>query len=328
MVMIGITGTLCSGKGTLTEYFKEMGFETISLSDILRDEARLNNIELTRENLQKLGNLIREKHGAGALAILALEKMKDKENFIVESIRNPGEVEVLKKERKFYLITVDAPREIRIERLLRRYNEGSRKEDPITEEEIIEKMDIDEGKGQNEAGQQVRKVMEMADYHIFNDKSLENLKHEVNKILNTVVNKRKRPEWDDYFMRIALQAATRATCDRKHIGSVIVRDKTILSTGYNGSIRGFPHCDDVGHMIEDGHCVATVHAEANAIAQAAKNGVSINGATLYTTASPCWICFKIIANSGIKRIVYGELYRDQRIKEFAEKAGIELAPLY
>ena len=90
----------------------------------------------------------------------------------------------------------------------------------------------------------------------------------------------RRASWDQYFMNIARVVATRATCDRKHVGAVLVRDRTILSTGYNGSIRGLPHCSEVGHMMEDGHCVATVHAEANAIIQAAKNGVAIDGATL------------------------------------------------
>ena len=169
-----------------------------------------------------------------------------------------------------------------------------------------------------------------------------------------------RPTWDDYFMNIAKQAATRSTCERKHVGAVIVRDKTILSTGYNGSIRGMPHCDDAGHMMENDHCVATIHAEANAIIQAAKHGVninSINGAgnngtnnnaetnkdnnadandkgnnndnatTIYTTASPCWSCFKLIANSGIKRIVFGEFYRDQRIFDVSQKIGIELVDM-
>src|SRR5262245_29792454 len=102
-----------------------------------------------------------------------------------------------------------------------------------------------------------------------------------------------RVDWHTYFMNIAHQAATRSTCDRKHVGAVIVRDKTILSTGYNGSIRGMPHCDEVGHLMENDHCVATVHAEANAIIQAAKNGVRIEGSELYTTASPCWNCFKL-----------------------------------
>ena len=128
-------------------------------------------------------------------------------------------------------------------------------------------------------------------------------------------------------MDIATQVATRATCDRKHVGAVVVRDRTILSTGYNGSIRGMPHCDEVGHMMENGHCIATVHAEANAILQAAKNGVRIDGASLYTTASPCWPCFKLIANSGCVRIVYGEFYRDPRIFEVAAQLKLELVSL-
>ncbi len=136
-----------------------------------------------------------------------------------------------------------------------------------------------------------------------------------------------RVSWDEYFMNIARVVATRATCDRKHVGAVLVRHKTILSTGYNGSIRGLPHCSEAGHMMEDGHCVRTVHAEVNAITQAAKNGVAIEGATIYTTASPCWPCFKVIANSGCSRIVFGEFYRDNRIFEYAQQIGIELVSL-
>ncbi|HYX92108.1 MAG TPA: cytidine/deoxycytidylate deaminase family protein [Myxococcaceae bacterium] len=137
----------------------------------------------------------------------------------------------------------------------------------------------------------------------------------------------QRSSWDQYFMDIARQVATRATCDRKHVGAVLVRDRTILSTGYNGAIRGLPHCDEVGHLMENGHCVATVHAEANAIIQAAKNGVSIDQSTIYTTASPCWPCFKLIANAGCRRIVFAEFYRDPRIFEFAAKLEIELVAL-
>ncbi len=137
----------------------------------------------------------------------------------------------------------------------------------------------------------------------------------------------KRASWDEYFLNIAEVVASRSTCDRKFVGAVIVRDKTILSTGYNGSIRKLEHCDEAGHMMENDHCVATIHAEANAILQAAKNGVSIDGGTIYTTASPCWNCFKLIANAGIKRICYTEFYRDERIFEIAKKVGIELVKL-
>ncbi|MCH8329175.1 MAG: cytidine/deoxycytidylate deaminase family protein [Nanoarchaeota archaeon] len=133
-----------------------------------------------------------------------------------------------------------------------------------------------------------------------------------------------RISWEEYFMNIAKQVASRSTCDRKHVGALITRDRTILSTGYNGSISGMPHCNEAGHMMENDHCVATIHAEANAVLQAAKNGVMINNSEIYITASPCWTCFKMLANAGIKKIYYGEFYRDERIFDVAKKLGIDL----
>jgi dCMP deaminase len=134
----------------------------------------------------------------------------------------------------------------------------------------------------------------------------------------------ERASWDDYFMAIAREVASRSTCDRKHVGAVIVRDKMILATGYNGSIRGLAHCDDDGHLMEDGHCVRTVHAEANAIVQAARNGVRLERGHIYVTASPCFGCFKLIANAGIEKVVFGEFYRDQKIFDFGKALGMEL----
>ncbi len=149
---------------------------------------------------------------------------------------------------------------------------------------------------------------------------------------------KKRPNWDEYFMNIAQLAATRATCNRgvdlkympgyKGVGAVIVRDKVVLATGYNGSPRGLEHCDDVGHELVDGHCVRTVHGEANALAAAAKNGVAINGATIYTTASPCYDCFKLLVNAGIKRIVCGAFYgsrygASEKVLTLAALAGVK-----
>jgi len=128
-------------------------------------------------------------------------------------------------------------------------------------------------------------------------------------------------------MNIARAVATRSTCSRKHVGALIVRDKVILSTGYNGSIRGMPHCDEADHMMEDGHCVRTIHAEANAVIQAATHGTRIEGASIYVTASPCWNCFKMIANAGLGRVVFGEFYRDSRIFEVAQELGMELVHL-
>jgi len=136
-----------------------------------------------------------------------------------------------------------------------------------------------------------------------------------------------RVSWETYFMNIAQEVATRSTCDRKHVGAVIVRGKTILSTGYNGSVRGMHHCDEIGHEMENGHCVRTIHAEANAVVQSARNGVRIDEAEIYVTASPCYDCFKMIANAGIHSIYYSEFYRDTRITSLAEQIGIELINL-
>ena len=137
----------------------------------------------------------------------------------------------------------------------------------------------------------------------------------------------ERVSWNTYFMNIAREVSTRSTCSRKHVGAVIVRNKTILSTGYNGSIKGLPHCDEVGCEMVDGHCIRTTHAEANAIVQAAKNGVKVEGSEIHVTASPCYNCFKLIANAGIKIIYYDELYRDERIIERAKEVGIKLISL-
>ena len=128
-------------------------------------------------------------------------------------------------------------------------------------------------------------------------------------------------------MNIANEVATRSTCDRKHVGAVIVRDKTLLSTGYNGSIRGLPHCNEVGHEMESDHCIRKIHAEANAIVQAARNGVQIDNTEIFITASPCYDCFKMIANTGIKIIYYGEFYREERIITHAKELGIDLVHL-
>src|SRR4030042_6523961 len=113
-----------------------------------------------------------------------------------------------------------------------------------------------------------------------------------------------RQSWDEFFLTLARHVSTRATCDRLHAGCVLVSDKRILSTGYNGSLPGVDHCDDVGHLMMNDHCVATEHAERNAVANAARAGVSTLGSTAYVTHTPCWDCIKHLVAAGIKRIVY------------------------
>lgn len=141
---------------------------------------------------------------------------------------------------------------------------------------------------------------------------------------------RQRPSWDEYFMEIAYLVAKRSTCLRRQVGAVLVRSKHILSTGYNGAPRGVPHCLDVGCTREklgipsgqqQEHCRG-IHAEQNAIIQAALHGVSTEGATLYCTNQPCTLCAKMLINAGIKRIVYEGEYPDDLARELLAEAGL------
>jgi len=148
----------------------------------------------------------------------------------------------------------------------------------------------------------------------------------------------RRPTWDDYFLELADAASRRATCDRGKSGCVIVRDKQVLATGYVGSPAGLPHCDDVGHLLkkviqEDGsiteHCLRTVHSEQNAICQAARRGISIEGATIYTRMTPCRTCTMLLINCGIKRVVCERKYQlAEESEQLLTEAGIELAYKY
>jgi dCMP deaminase len=150
-------------------------------------------------------------------------------------------------------------------------------------------------------------------------------------------NKRHRPSWDDYFLEIMEAAKGRATCDRGRSAAVIVKDRSILTTGYVGSAAGLPHCDDAGHDIKevinpDGttskHCVRTSHAEENAIVQAAKGGIRIDGATIYCNMEPCIVCARMIINSGIKRVVCKRRYHGAaKTREYFKEAGIKLEVL-
>lgn len=144
-----------------------------------------------------------------------------------------------------------------------------------------------------------------------------------------------RPSWDEYFLRMAQLASTRSTCLRRHVGAVVVKDRMVLSTGYNDTPRGIPNCGDGGcaRCASDAPtgvgldtCLC-LHAEQNAIIQAAYHGVSINGAGIYVTHQPCLTCAKMILNAGIRRVVFAGEYPDPTAREMLEAAGVELVCL-
>ena len=145
-----------------------------------------------------------------------------------------------------------------------------------------------------------------------------------------------RPSWDQYFMTITRQVAERSTCLRAKVGAVIVRDKNILATGYNGAPAGLPHCTDVGCLIYrsttpsgdvEENCFRCIHAEMNAIAQAAKNGAGIRDAAVYVTHTPCIQCFKVLINTGIKRIVYDKPYKLHTLDELLRFSDVTMDPV-
>jgi len=143
----------------------------------------------------------------------------------------------------------------------------------------------------------------------------------------------ERPSWDDYFMSIANMVRTRSTCLRRKVGAIVVKDKRILTTGYNGAPRGMKHCSEVGCLRAEARVPAGerhelcrgIHAEQNAIVQAAAFGVSIEGSTLYCTHFPCVLCTKMLINAGISRIVVERAYPDPLSKDMLDEAGIEIS---
>ena len=143
----------------------------------------------------------------------------------------------------------------------------------------------------------------------------------------------ERLSWDQYFLMITRQVAERSTCKRAKVGAVIVRDKNILATGYNGSPAGLPHCTEVGCLIYESrtpsgeveeNCFRTIHAEINAIAQAAKNGASIRDADIYITHTPCIHCFKVVINTGIRRVFFEKPYKLSTIEELRQHTKVTL----
>ena len=136
-----------------------------------------------------------------------------------------------------------------------------------------------------------------------------------------------RPSWDEYFLKLAMLVSERATCPRMHCGCVLVKDKQILATGYNGSIPGDVHCEDEGCYVVDNHCIRTIHAEMNAVLQCSIHGVSTKGATAYVTNMPCTNCAKSLITAGIKRIVVFSDYHATEAEEFLGIAKVELCRL-
>lgn len=323
-MIIGITGKNGCGKGEVAGFLMESGYEYHSLSDLLRDELLSRGKETSRENLIAIGNEFRAAHGAGALAELVLQRIGIDAHAVVDSIRNPFEVEVLRRRRKdFHLLSIEASPEIRFKRTLLRDREG----DPKTYEEFLD-VEAREASTSDPTTQQMDRTAEMADAVVYNNGTVEDLREQVRQVVQALAANQSRPDWDEYFMNIARVAALRGNCIKRKVAAVIVKDRRVISTGYNGTPRGITNCNEGGcprchHFGTSGEnleeCLCS-HAEENAIVQAAYHGVSIKDGTIYTTYSPCLMCTKMIINSGLIEVVYSKAYsiEDLPLKLLAE----------
>jgi dCMP deaminase len=333
-MILGVTGYFAAGKDTLAEYLQEKNFVHISLSDMIREEIRSRRQRVTLKRLTETGNELRRRYGAGILAVRALKAMNRYSRYVVTSIRHPGEVETLRIRPDFFLLFVDAPQRVRYERSAARARPG---DDLPTFKEFVE-AEKRQLAGDDPDAQQLAACRKEADLVLQNKGSVEQFRAQVDEALRAIILEHMppRPSWDAYFMNIAVVTSTRSNCLSRHVGAVIVKDRQIISTGYNGTPKGITNCNEggcprcwslgkSGARLDECLCV---HAEENAIVQAAYNGIGIAGGTIYTTFCPCSYCAKSIINAGIRRVVYTEAYAMDEVTQglFAE-ANIDLVCL-
>ncbi len=332
-LIIGITGTIRSGKGTLVNALTNKGFHHFSFRKYLEDLGARN-----RDEMVELANRLRKEHGPSYIAeqlFAQAQKISIEPGFkgasIIESLRTPGEIKALREKGEFYLIAVDAPLKERYDRAVK---EGS-STDNITFEEFKE-HDQREMASDDPTKQNISDCMQEADYLFWNDyETKEKAETEFTSgkygFLNLFGNNKRRPTFDEVFMRQAVEWSSRSTCLSRHTGAVIVdEDNTLISQGYNGAPRGVMHCEDRGgcerrkRNIPSGErlelCFA-VHAEANAILNSKQPVV---GATMYATNHPCNDCSKVIIQKGIKKVIYLGNYVSELGEIMLEEAGVEM----
>jgi dCMP deaminase len=310
-MILGLTGKNGAGKGVVAEFLKSKGFYYWSLSDVIREEIKNRGEEITRERLIQVGSELRARRGAGYLAQQILSRLQSDKNYVVDSFRHPEEVNAFRVSSRFSLIAVVADPEVRFGRMKAR----GREQDPKTYEEFLTLEQREAANTQNER-QQLDATQAAADITVMNNGTIAELEHKVQELLGQLAGRLERPCWDEYFMKMAKVAALRSNCIKRKVAAIIVRDRRVVSTGYNGTPRGTRNCYEGGcprcnEMADSGtrldECFCS-HAEENAIVQAAYHGVSVKDATLYSTFAPCLMCTKMIINAGIREVVYNVDY--------------------
>ena len=310
-MIIGLTGTNGAGKTVAAKHLRRKGFQPHSLSDVIREELAARGVRASRENLIAEGNRLRAEFGPAILARRIARRFYEGQNYVVDSIRSPHEVRALRECGEFRLLHLDAPRPLRFERVTKRGGDRL----PASFAEFAEQEDR-ELQSSDGSRQQLRATWAEADETLDNSGTLEDFAGALDRVTKAWLMGAERPDWDEYFMRIAQIVTLRSNCMKRKVAAVVVKDRRIISTGYNGTPRGVPNCNeggcarcnslaDSGSFLSD--CLCS-HAEENAIVQAAYHGIAVKGSTLYSTCSPCLTCTKMIINAGITRVVYNLEY--------------------
>jgi len=328
---IGVAGRNAAGKTQVVEYLEARSFHRASLSDVIRDELRAQGLEPTRDNMIRRGRELRAAHGPAVLAQRIEKLLPPGRNCVIDSIRHPAEVEQLRASGDFKLLWIEAPVELRFERSRRRARPGDA--ETLAEFEALEAREL----GSADAGaQQLLRVAELADSTVHNAGDIPELERALERFVRENLLFEHRPPWDEYFMNIAHAAATRANCIKRKVGAILVVDRRIISTGYNGTPRGTRNCNEggcprcagaapTGARLDE--CLCS-HAEENALTQAAYHGVAVRGATIYTTLCPCLMCAKMIINAGVFEVVHDAAYAmDQTAADLLRQAGVKIRSL-
>lgn len=310
-MVIGLTGTNGAGKTTLAEHLRQRGFSFLSLSDELRRELEREGRDATRENLIEAGNRLRRDFGLAVLAQRTAARVLPDRNYVIDSIRHPCEIEALRRLPHFHLLHLDAPLERRYERA--RARQDSRAPASLEQFAALEARELG---GASPDAQNLIACAALADATLLNDGSREDFLARAGALVAGWLQQQARPGWDEYFMRIARIVALRSNCIKRKVAAVIVKDRRIISTGYNGTPRGVPNCNEggcprcLGLSVSGTNLDACLcsHGEENAIVQSAYHGIAIKGATIYSTFSPCLQCTKMIINAGLSEVIYNSRY--------------------
>jgi len=311
-MIIGITGTLGAGKGTISDILKKFGFSHLSVREFLIEEIEKRGLEVNRDSMVLVANQLRAMHSPSYIAEKLFERAEEQGgNCIIESLRTVGEIQSLRQKGNFYLIAVDADVRKRYERVVLRKQES----DKISFEKFVQDEER-EMESLDPAKQNLSACIQLADVRVKNDSTIFDLEKDIEELLTKIgfkvenkkqkISKRKDYiSWDDYFMGVALLSAKRSKDPSTQVGACIVnKENKIVGTGYNGFPIGCS--DDVLPWAREGPALETkyfyvCHAELNAILNSSTN---LKGCRIYVPLAPCGECAKAIIQSGIKEVIY------------------------